>query len=110
MAKTLVKKFDNNKPSFTAIPKKALRELAVVFTYGKNKYGKFNYSGKIDLTRYLDALHRHLNSYEISEDLDPETKVNHLAHVAANALMALDGLLTGNVVDDRNKVYKKKKK
>lgn len=101
------KKFDQGKEKFTMIPQLALREVAKVFTHGAEKYGKFNYSGKGDVLRYIDALHRHTNQYLTGEDID-ESGVHHLACVAANALMALDGILNGSINDNRNKAYGKK--
>lgn len=99
------KKHDKNKPGFSNIPRLALLEVARVMTHGAKKYGKFNYSGTIALTRLTDALERHLNSYLCGEDKDESTH-SHLAHIACNALMALDAELTGNLIDDRNKQYK----
>jgi len=103
-------KFDKGKPSFTSIPQKALLEVAKGFTVGLDKYGQFNYSKRMPVTRYLDALHRHLNqylAYADKNDID-ESGVHHLALATCNAMMALDGILTGTIVDDRNVTYKPK--
>lgn len=100
----IAKKFDEGKPGYSNIPRLALNEVAKVMTYGANKYGKYNYSGEIDSSRLTDALERHLNQYLINEDID-ESGYHHIAHVAANALMLLDGILTGKVLDNRNKIY-----
>lgn len=110
MNKTI--KHDEGKPSFSAIPQLALCEVAKAFTSGIEKYGKFNYSGEIPILRYIDALERHVNkylTYTDENDID-ESGVHHLACIAANALMALDGILIGKVIDDRNKAYKMNKK
>lgn len=101
------KKFDQGKEKFTMIPQLAIREVAKVFTHGADKYGEFNYSGKGDVLRYMDALQRHTNQYLIGEDID-ESGVHHLACVAANALMTLDGILNKSINDNRNKAYEKK--
>lgn len=97
-------KNDQGKPSYTSMPQLALLEVVKQFTYGKEKYGKYNYSGDMDISRYLDALWRHLNQYLTGEDID-ESGAHHLACVACNALMALDSILTSKGVDDRNKNY-----
>jgi hypothetical protein len=102
-------KHDQGKPSFSAIPQLALLEVCKGFSHGKNKYGKFNYSQPMEATRLTDALQRHLNQYltfSDKNDID-ESGVHHLANVACNALMLLDQILTGKVIDDRNQVYKK---
>jgi len=100
------KKFDEGKPGFSNIPRLALLEVAKVMTHGANTYGKFNYSGEIEATRLTDALERHLSKYLINEDID-ESGYHHIAHVAANALMLLDGILTNKVLDNRNPIYDK---
>ena len=102
----LATKFDTGKPSFTSIPQLALLEVAKGFTIGKEKYGAYNYSGKMEVTRYLDALNRHMNAYLRGESID-ESSIHHLALVACNALMALDGIYTGNTIENINPVYKK---
>ena len=104
--KKIATKFDEGKPSFTSIPQAALLEVAKGFTIGKEKYGQYNYSGKMEVTRYLDALSRHLNQYLRGESID-ESGIHHLGLVACNALMALDGIMTGNTIENLNTVYKK---
>lgn len=102
-------KNDNGKPSFSSIPQLALLEVAKAFTHGKEKYGSFNYSGEMEILRYIDAGDRHKNqflTFADEQDID-ESGVHHLALMAANALMALDSILTKKSIDNRNKIYKK---
>lgn len=101
----LAKKNDNGKPGYSNIPRLALLEVAKVMTYGAKEYGKYNYSGVIESSRLTDANERHMNKYLLNQDYD-ESSYHHIAHVAANALMLLDGILTKQVIDDRNKIYK----
>lgn len=98
-------KFDQDKPSYSMVPQLAINEVAKVFTYGAKKYGTFNYSGKMEVLRYIDASQRHTNQFLTGEDLD-ESGIHHLACVAANALMALDSILTKQSIDNRNPIYK----
>lgn len=100
-------KFDENKPDFTLIPQLALLETAKVFTHGHNKYGCYNYSLGTRHTRYVAAAQRHINQWLVGEDIDTDSQIHHLAAVAANALMALDNILTSKGVDNRNPVYGK---
>lgn len=104
-AEKIALKHDLGKPEYSNLPRLALLEVVKVMTYGKNNYGKYNYSGSIESSRLTDALERHLNKYLTNEDID-ESSYHHIAHVAANALMLLDGILTKQVTDDRNKIYK----
>jgi hypothetical protein len=94
------------KPCFTLIPQKALREVARVFTYGKDKYDAYNYSKGEKTTVYIDAALRHINSYLMNEDMDKETKTNHLANAIADLMMTLDNVMIEKSIDDRNKAYK----
>ena len=98
------KKYDQGKEKYTMIPQLALKQVAKVFTHGADKYGDFNYSKQCDVLRYIDAMQRHTNQYLTGEDMD-ESGVHHLACVAANALMALDGILNETMIDNRNKAY-----
>jgi len=100
------KKYDQGKEKYTMIPQLALKEVAKVFTYGADKYGDFNYSKQGDVLRYIDAMQRHTNQYLTGENID-ESGVHHLACVAANALMALDGIINKTMTDNRNKAYVK---
>ena len=100
------KKYDEGKEKYTMIPQLALKQVAKVFTHGADKYGDFNYSKQCDVLRYIDAMQRHTNQYLTGENID-ESGVHHLACVAANALMALDGILNETMIDNRNKAYSK---
>ncbi len=103
------KKFDDNKPSFSNIPQKALWELMKVFKVGESKYGKYNHSLGCNHTRLADGAVRHISQYLMSEDIDEETKTHHLANAAANCLMLLDQIMNGTGTDNRNTNYKKQK-
>ncbi len=101
-------KNDQDKPDFTLIPQEALLEVAKVFTHGKNKYGEFNYSNSTDVRRFIAACHRHINQYMLGEDID-EIGTHHIANAIASLMMALDQIKTGDIIDNRNKSYNRKK-
>ncbi len=103
------RKNDKGKPGFHNIPRLALLEVAKVMTAGALEYGQYNYSGKIKVTRLTSASERHNNKFLTHQDID-ESGFHHIAHVIANNLMLLDNILTGNIIDDRNPVYKTKPK
>lgn len=102
-----VKKFDQGKPEFSDLPQKALIDVVKAFNYGQKKYGKFNYSGKIEMLRYYDATQRHLHAWMLSEDIDSSGN-SHLSHAIASLLMLLEGINNKTVIDNRNKAYKAK--
>lgn len=103
------KKFDSEKPDFTQIPQEGLLEVAKVFTLGGKKYGQFNYSDGFEYRRLVAASNRHLNQWLRGEDID-EIGTNHVANAIADLLILLDNIKTGRGVDNRNKIYKNKKK
>lgn len=103
-----VKKFDSGKPQMSDLPQKALFSVIKTFNYGQQKYGKYNYSGKIESSRFYDACQRHLYSWMLSEDID-ESGNSHLSHAIASLLMLEEGILNKSVIDNRNKAYKGKK-
>lgn len=79
-------KYDKNKPSMELIDPEFLEEMAKVLDFGKSKYSAHNWRGGIQWSRTLGAVLRHTLAYLKGEDLDQETGINHMAHVAVNAM------------------------
>jgi hypothetical protein len=69
---------------------RALEAVADVGTFGANKYTRGGWQtvpqGE---QRYMDALMRHLLKMQ-REELDPDSGLDHLAHLAWNALAVLE--------------------
>ena len=65
----------------------ALEEVGKIGTFGANKYTPDGWKEvENGYERYKDALYRHLLRHEAGEELDPESGLPHLAHMAWNAL------------------------
>jgi hypothetical protein len=72
----------------------AINETAKVMTYGAQKYTDHGWYMVDDgVNRYTEALLRHLLAEGRGEPYDPETKLLHAAHTAANALIRLELML-----------------
>lgn len=100
-------KYDKGKVRMELIPALAERELAKVYTMGAVKYDDWNWdNGGFDWSRIIGALRRHLNSFEVGEDYDDESKLLTMTHVAWCAMTLLQYQLTGHGTDDR---YKQKR-
>src|SRR5215472_14313721 len=88
-----VDKLDTGKPpmSFLGVLREPLAEVTKVLEHGNRKYQSIlNYRKIPDgERRYLDAAMRHLMARCDGEILDPESRLDHLAHVVCCALMAL---------------------
>lgn len=72
----------------------AIREVATVSAFGASKYSWNGWRGVDDgINRYSDALVRHLGYEAEGEDVDPDSRLLHAAHVAWNALARLELIL-----------------
>jgi len=98
-------KFDTSKIRMSLLPPNSLKDIAEVFTFGANKYSSWNYlQGEgLKVSRILDSLHRHLNSFESGEDLDPESNKPHLSHIGCNIMMLIETMRIHPNNDDRFK-------
>jgi Domain of unknown function (DUF5664) len=67
-----------------------LCSVAAVGDFGAKKYGQWNYKAGMPWMKLLGSCSRHLASFIRGEDIDPESKLPHLAHLAYDALMLLD--------------------
>lgn len=92
----------DTKPPLHLVPPAALIHFAMAMQDGAKKYGPYNWrQKKVELMCYLGACLRHVAACIDREDLDPKSKVHHLAHAGACCAIALDALETGNLIDDR---------
>lgn len=78
-------KHDQEKIRMDLLPFDALEKVAEVLTYGAKKY-KDNGWREIEASRYVGALLRHLSKHLQGEELDSESGLRHIDHVACNAL------------------------
>lgn len=83
-------KADSGKLRFDLLDPEFEEHVAQVLTYGAEKYEPDNWK-KVDdpVNRYYAALRRHLNAWRKGEKTDTESKLPHLAHVAANVMFLL---------------------
>lgn len=82
-------KHDQGKPRFDLIPHDALMDLAQVYTFGATKYNDHNWAKGMKWSRVFAAMMRHAWAYWGGEDLDPESKLPHMSHVAWCAMTLL---------------------
>ncbi len=101
------KHFDDGKPEIhyiLAMP--GLDEVAKVGTHGAKKYGQWNYRAGMPWMKLLGSCSRHLTSFILGEDKDPESGLSHLAHLIYDALMLLGYVKEHPNLDDRYKAAK----
>lgn len=97
------------KTPLALIPSIAMEKTALVHKLGSEKYGAFNWRKTgVCATTYVNAILRHLNAWRDGEDLDPESGISHLAHIACGCNILLDADYCNTLQDDRNKIPDKK--
>lgn len=89
------KKYDGNKPMTGTVLRvfpQAMNAVGACIKFGTKKYPDPNNWKKNSnaLVRYNDSLIRHLTKFFAGKELDEETNLPHLAHVAWNALAILE--------------------
>lgn len=97
------RKNDGLKPDLGLIHPMLLIQTAHVLAEGDAKYGKGNWKG-LRISRIISAIDRHLLAIKSGEDVDPESRKPHVAHIASGcsflSWMMANGK-TGTEQDDR---------
>ena len=83
-------KFDAGKPRYSLIPPLALEGVANVLTFGAEKYSANSWQLIEDRSRYMDALIRHIEAVRKGEIYDQDSGLQHMAHVATNAMFLFE--------------------
>lgn len=96
-------KHDQGKVPLELLSTKALREMAKVMDFGRQKYNAHNWRKGIEWSRVIGAALRHLTSFNDGEDRDPETGISHLAHAACCLMFLLEYETEHQELDDRFK-------
>jgi Domain of unknown function (DUF5664) len=94
-------KYDADKLRMDLIPQDSLRDLAAVYTMGARKYADENWRQGIEWKRVYGAMLRHLSLWILGHDIDDESSLNHLAHVAWGAFTLLNYSRTHRELDNR---------
>lgn len=90
------------KARFCFTPPAPLVLVGKVMQSGAEKYGPFNWrDDPIKASDYYDAINRHLQAWFDGETHDPESGINHLAHVAACCFVVMDASDCCSLIDDR---------
>ena len=79
-------RYDAAKLRYDLIPPEAIEAYVSILTVGATKYSDRNWEKGMSWSRCFASLMRHAWAWARGEDLDPETKLPHMAHVAWNAL------------------------
>jgi len=87
------KKADSGKLAWHLLPFEQIEEVVKVLMNGAEKYGVDNWKNCEDVSRYKDALLRHVITYTNGEKVDDKEKggdgLSHLAHAICNCLFLM---------------------
>jgi hypothetical protein len=76
--------------------------IAKALETGAVKYGRKNYrKSVVHASVYGAAIRRHIGAWLNGETYDPESGLNHLAHVAATVHVIYGSMEAGTFEDDR---------
>lgn len=84
------KKYDQGKLRWDLLPLTLIEDIVKIYTFGANKYGENTWQNlEGGYNRYKAAMFRHLMEFEKGNVNDNESGLNHLAHMAWNAIAML---------------------
>lgn len=89
------------KPDLSLLPYTFEVAVARVMEKGAAVYGRDNYRNGHTATNIVGSMKRHIGKFLSGEDMDTDSGEPHLAHIAANCLMALEQIRLGTFKDDR---------
>jgi hypothetical protein len=83
----------------------ALRGATEVLEFGMAKYSRGNFKLGLPWTEVADSLLRHLLAWQGGDDIDEESKLFHVDHIAVNALFLAEFFRSRPEFDDRVKAF-----
>ena len=90
------------KVPYSTVPTPIVAELGLAMFEGARKYGRHNYRAVgVRGSVYYDAALRHLTQWWESEDIDPDSGLNHIIKAVASLAVLRDSQIQNNWVDDR---------
>lgn len=92
-------KADAGKLRPTLVPVSLIRAVAEVRAYGAEKYGDPENWRQVEPERYRDALYRHWLAYLGGEEVDAESGLPHLWHLACNVAFLIEMAEGSNLVE-----------
>ncbi len=86
-----VVKDDSGKTRYELLPWDSLKQVADVFGYGAEKYfdNSWRTQDAATYNRTFGSIMRHLTEWQMGQDIDPESGLNHLAHAVSQLLILM---------------------
>lgn len=97
-------RYDADKPRYDLVPADSYAELVAVYSMGAKKYAPRNWEKGMSWSRCFASIMRHAWAFWRGEEIDPESGLHHMAHVAWNALALVSYSKRKVGTDDRPKM------
>lgn len=94
-------KFDSEKPRMELLSRVALEGCAQVLAFGSRKYAAHNWRRGLAWSRLIGAALRHLTAIMDGEDIDPESGLPHVDHLACCVMFLSEYQKKNLGTDDR---------
>ena len=94
-------KYDQDKSRIDLIDAEFLEGLGHVLRFGANKYAAHNWRSGIAYSRLIGAAYRHLGAINRGEDIDPESGLGHVYHLACCVMFLATMMKHHTDLDDR---------
>ena len=102
------KRYNKGKNRLDLVPISLIRSVGEVLTKGAAKYDDRNWEKGMLYTVVYASLLRHLTDWFDGDNIDSESGLHHMAHVACNAAFLIEYANTCPELDDRpSKISKK---
>jgi hypothetical protein len=96
-----IQQLKEEKTQYEHIPFRVLEGLAEVLTHGADKYGHYNWREQpILASTYKAAIMRHLVAWSEGHLIDPDSGRDHLYHIMACCVVAMDAAIEGTLQYD----------
>lgn len=105
MSDAVAKRDNAGKPDLSLLPYSFEVAVARVMESGLRVYDRDNYRKGHFANGIVASIRRHLGKFNSGEDIDADSGQPHLAHIAANCLMAIEQIRLGTFKDDRWKGF-----
>ena len=84
------------------VPLPVLHEVAQGMAEGAAKYGAYNWRAMpIETHEYYNATRRHLDSWFMGEDIDPDSDLHHVTKAITSLIVLRDAMIHGTAIDTR---------
>lgn len=97
-------RYNEGKPKLSMLMEMpdALTGVTHVLEFGAAKYARSNFLNGLPMTQVVDSMARHLLKFMSGEDIDAESGLPHVDHIACNALFLSQFQHTHPHCDDRS--------